>query len=375
VLAVSSDRKVTGIPCVPSIWQDFIVHGLSFQTRGAHSRLRFITISGGDLSKSHLEQIGLVAPGVSIFKTYGQTEAFRATSLRPESFADGNLSVGGPFPGVTVCVVLPDGTIAKRNVIGELVHAGLGVMMGYLGDQDRTREKLRPAPFDPTRMASFSGDNAFIDSADRVHLVGRSDQMVKIRGNRVYPGEVRNAICEVPGVLDAIVLAEKTADSNAQLVAFVLAKEGADTSELKREMRTYLPGYMVPKIVEVVPDLPRTSNGKPDAEALRPRAQELVQAEAGALSEGGIGRVATGELGIGVIAARIVALVKERVDGAYDADRQPLSEVIDSISFLDLVSTVDSEFRIGVDISKLGVQALRSPMLLAKAMLEARSPR
>jgi acyl carrier protein len=224
-------------------------------------------------------------------------------------------------------------------------------------------------------MASFSGDNAFIDSADRVHLVGRSDQMVKIRGNRVYPGEVRNAICEVPGVLDAIVLAEKTADSNAQLVAFVLAKEGADTSELKREMRTYLPGYMVPKIVEVVPDLPRTSNGKPDAEALRPRAQELVQAEAGALSEGGIGRVATGELGIGVIAARIVALVKERVDGAYDADRQPLSEVIDSISFLDLVSTVDSEFRIGVDISKLGVQALRSPMLLAKAMLEARSPR
>ena len=49
---------------------------------------------------------------------------------------------------------------------------------------------------------------------------------------------------------------------------------------------------------------------------------------------------------------------------------QPHSEVIDSISFLDLVSTVDSEFRIGVDISKLGVQALRSPMLLAKAMLE-----
>ena len=375
VLAVSSDRKVTGIPCVPSIWQDFIVHGLSFQTSGAHNRLRFITISGGDLSKSHLEQISVVAPGVNIFKTYGQTEAFRATSLRPESFADGRFSVGGPFPGVTVCVILPDGTIAKRNEMGELVHAGLGVMMGYLGDEDRTREKLRPAPFDPTRMASFSGDNAFIDSADRVHLVGRSDQMVKIMGNRVYPGEVRNAICEVPGVLDAIVLAEKTADANAQLVAFVLAKQGADTSELKRELRRYLPGYMVPKIVEFVPDLPRTSNGKPDAEALRPRAQELVQAEAGSPSESGIDRVATGELGIGVIAARIVALVKERVDGSYDVDRQPLSEVIDSISFLDLVSSVDSEFRIGVDISKLGVQALRSPALLAKAMLEARPPR
>ena len=67
--------------------------------------------------------------------------------------------------------------------------------------------------------------------------------------------------------------------------------------------------------------------------------------------------------------------MKERVDGSYDVDRQPLSEVIDSISFLDLVSSVDSEFRIGVDISKLGVQALRSPVLLAKAMLEARPPR
>jgi acyl-coenzyme A synthetase/AMP-(fatty) acid ligase/serine acetyltransferase len=374
LLAISRDRNVTGIPCVPSIWQEFIVHGMSFQTGGAHNRLRFITISGGDLSKRHLEQVSLVAPGAHIFKTYGQTEAFRAASLRPESFDDGKFSVGGPFPGVTVWVVRPDGTIAKRNEIGELVHAGLGVMMGYLGDEDRTRAKLRSAPSDPTRVALFTGDSAFIDSEDRVHLVGRSDQMVKIMGNRVYPSEVRNAICDAPSVVDAIVLAEKSTDSNALLVAFVLAKEGTDTAELKREMRTYLPGYMVPKIVEIVQDLPRTSNGKPDAEALRPRAQDLVRADSRALSEYHLGDVATAELRPSIVAARIVALVKERIDGTYSPDMRPLSDVLDSISFLDLVSTVDSEFRIGADISKIGAQTLQSPATLAQAILNARTP-
>ncbi|MBC8132299.1 MAG: AMP-binding protein [Deltaproteobacteria bacterium] len=378
VLAVAGDRKVTGIPCVPSIWQDFVTQGLTFQTRGAHTSLRFITISGGDLSRGQLDQIRSIGPGVDIFKTYGQTEAFRATSLRPEHFDDGKFSVGEPFPGVTICIVLPDGKLARRNEVGELVHAGLGIMMGYLGDEQRTREKLRPAPFDPKRLAVFTGDSAFVDSAGRVHLVGRSDQMVKIMGNRVYPSEVRHAICEVPGVGDAIVLAEKNSTSAAILIAFVVVKKDSDPSELNRAMRQYLPGYMCPAIIEIVRELPRTNNGKPDAEALRPRAQSLAQAHAGANLEGRAERTASSDLRSGdlrsnTIAERIVALVQERVDGSYSTDRHVLSDVLDSISFLDIVSTVDVEFSIRVDFSKLGAQALRSPALLAKAILDAGS--
>jgi hypothetical protein len=217
----------------------------------------------------------------------------------------------------------------------------------------------------------FTGDNAFIDSEDRIHLVGRSDQMVKIMGNRVYPSEVRNAICDVPTVVDAIVLAERSADSSVLLVAFILVKEGTDTAELKRELRTHLPGYMVPKIVEVVRDLPRTSNGKPDAEALRSRAQDLVRAESSPLAKNHLENVATAELRPSIVAARIVALVKERIDSTYSPETRPLSEMLDSISFLDIVSTVDSEFRIGADLGMIGAQALQSPATLAQAMLDA----
>jgi serine O-acetyltransferase len=371
VLAAAERYEVTGIPCVPSIWQDFIHLELAFDTRHAHRSLRFITLSGGDLAPALRAQLGKVAPGVSVFKTYGQTEAFRATSLRPELFAAHGESVGVPFPGVTVCVVRKDGSLAVRGEVGELVHAGLGVMMRYLGEPARSDAKLRPSPCDPDALAIYTGDNAFIDDAGFVHVVGRDDEMLKLNGNRVYPSEVRSALCELPGVRDAIVLGERGRSGEPLLFAFVSTREATSASELTRAARALLPGYMVPAHILVKDELPRTASGKPDGEALRAEARALLSAD-------GVGRDTGREAPlpflVEVVERQIVEFVRARVDAAFDPRVHALAGLLDSIVLIELAQALEAGLGLPVAIARLSSAAMASSESLARAILAEAAP-
>src|SRR5262249_33867740 len=157
-------------------------------------------------------------------KTYGQTEAFRATSLKPHEYAAKRYSVGRAFHGVRVYVVREDSTRAEPDEPGEVVHTGLGVMLGYLDGND-PQNKLRPNPFagpdDPAPRAIFTGDQGYLDGDGYLFLSGRRDDMVKIQGNRIYPNEVRDQLLQVPGVGLAEVVAVKTPEQT-RLAAFVV---------------------------------------------------------------------------------------------------------------------------------------------------------
>src|SRR5919197_565477 len=87
ILDAVSERQVTGISAVPSIWSDFLNANLRFDTRGRHASLRYMTISGGDLSRENLDRLPATLDGVGIIKTYGQTETFRSAALLPPEFA------------------------------------------------------------------------------------------------------------------------------------------------------------------------------------------------------------------------------------------------------------------------------------------------
>src|SRR5581483_5573714 len=203
ILKAAEVRQVTGISSVPSIWLDFLNHGLKFDKAGPHASLRYLTVSGGDMSHKHLDDLPSIAEGVGIFKTYGQTEAFRATSLKPHEYAAKRYSVGRPFHGVQVYIIGADGSRTKPNEPGEVVHTGLGVMLGYLDGND-PEHKLRPNPYagpdDPAPLAIFTGDQGRLDEDGYLFLEGRRDDMVKIQGNRIYPNEVRDQLLAVPGV-------------------------------------------------------------------------------------------------------------------------------------------------------------------------------
>jgi acyl-CoA synthetase (AMP-forming)/AMP-acid ligase II/serine acetyltransferase/acyl carrier protein len=356
---------VTGIPCVPSIWQDFINLEVAFDTRDAHRSLRFITVSGGDLPPNYLEKLPGIAKGVAIIKTYGQSEAFRACALPPADFAQHKNTVGKPFPGVSLCIVRKDGSLAMRNEVGELVHMGLGVMNGYLQDAEQTAKKLRPAPTDKSQLASYSGDNAFMDEEGFVHVVGRDDQMLKLNGNRVYPSEVRNLLCDVPEVDDAIVLAERNGAGEAVLFAFVTCSEGLDEDTLRQKAREAMPGYMVPRHIVVRKSLPRTVNGKLDAEALRPDARALLR---GSHAEARQSQPPMPFV-VDVVEQHIVAFMRKHVDPAFDPHVKSLQGRLDSLLLIELAQFVEQELGIHVAIARLSARALESTATLAAAIL------
>lgn len=283
ILKAVEMRRVTGVSSVPSIWLDFLTHGLKFDTKGAHASLRYLTVSGGDMSRRHLDELPGIAEGVGLFKTYGQTEAFRATSLKPHEYAARRYSVGRAFHGVRVYVVGEGGARVGPNELGEVVHTGLGVMRGYLDGND-PQNKLRPNPFagpdDPAPLAVFTGDQGHLDEEGYLFLSGRQDDMVKIQGNRIYPNEVRDQLLTLPGVGLAEVVAVKTTEQT-RLVAFVLPSAGAALQgpAVQRQLAGRAPSYMVPELVVVKEGLPRTASGKPDRPALAVEAAALLNAQ------------------------------------------------------------------------------------------------
>ncbi len=280
ILRVVAEFHVTGISAVPAIWTDMLNAGLAFQTNAAHSSLRYITVSGGDLSPAQLQLLPGMAPGVGIYKTYGQTETFRTTALRPEEFAAKPLSVGRPFGGVRIYIARDNQTLCGPGEEGEIVHAGLGTMLGYLDGRDE-QNKLRPNPWGnpchgPAEMAVFTGNLGHLDEDGYLFLRGRRDAMLKIAGNRIYPKEVADQLLTLNGVREAKVVGAKPPDGQPRLVAFVVAGGGADEAILRRALAARLPSYMLPQQVVLLSAIPRTANGKPDRPALVERAQRLL---------------------------------------------------------------------------------------------------
>jgi acyl-coenzyme A synthetase/AMP-(fatty) acid ligase len=280
ILAAVSEWRVTGISAVPAIWSDFLKTNLRFDTRGQHASLRYITISGGDLSREKLDRLPAMLDGVGIIKTYGQTETFRSATLLPPEFARKRQSVGRAFVNVRVYVVREDGTLAEPHEVGEIVHTGLGVMLGYL-DGDDPQHKLRPNPFfgpnDDAVCAVFTGDQGYLDEDGYLYVVGRRDEMLKVSGNRLYPREISDQIAAIDGVAEAEVVGVKLED-DTHLVAFVACEPSSSWQPMmiRRALALCVPSFMLPTQVVILPALPRTANGKPDRQALAARAAALL---------------------------------------------------------------------------------------------------
>jgi acyl-CoA synthetase (AMP-forming)/AMP-acid ligase II len=272
ILRTVEERGVTGISAVPSIWLDFLKAGFAFDRADRHRTLRYVTVSGGDLPPDPLARLPALGAGLQIFKTYGQTEVFRPTCLLPGEFESRRTSVGRPFGRSRVYVVREDGARAAPGESGEVVATGLGVMLGYLDGSDEQR-KLRDNPFrgpeDPSTKAVYTGDIGHLDASGYLYLHGRRDAMLKIQGNRVYPGEVAAQLLAVAGVLEAEVVGCKPASGNVELVAFVVLGPAApQAADLRRLLATRLPAWMLPARVLEKDAIPRTASGKPDLPAL-----------------------------------------------------------------------------------------------------------
>ena len=223
----------------------------------------FVSGSAPLLAATHQEFLDRT--GHTILERYGMTETLMNTS-NPYAGRRKPGSVGMPLAGTAVRVVLSDGTTASEpNVTGAVEIKGPNVFAGYWRAAQKTRAEF-------TADGWFkSGDLGCIDEEGYVHIVGRAKDLVISGGYNVYPKEVELALDELGGVEESAVFGVPHPDFGEAVTAAVVAKAGANLSEVEiiRSLQTVLARYKVPKRVLCINELPRNSMGKVQKNVLR----------------------------------------------------------------------------------------------------------
>jgi long-chain acyl-CoA synthetase len=317
-------ERVTGLPGVPTLYALLLKFPQVLER--PLPALRYLTNTAAALPTSHIARLRAAFPNARIFSMYGQTECKRISYLPPEELHRRPGSVGVAIPNTEVAIVDAAGRPVPPGVVGELVVRGSHVTRGYWRAPELTAERFRPGPLPgetvlytgdlfkadadgflyfvarrddiikvrgshvtrgywrapeltaerfrpgplPGETVLYTGDLFKADADGFLYFVARRDDIIKVRGEKVSPREVENAVCLLPEVAEAAVVGVPDPVLGQALVLVVAPRPGARLGE--RQVRAHcqrsLDDYMVPKHVRLVPELPRTANGKVDKHRL-----------------------------------------------------------------------------------------------------------
>ncbi len=256
-----NEEAVTVLPGVPTVFATLVsMHRhqpLSMPT------VRRITNTAAHLPDDHVPLLLEMCPDALVYKMYGLTECKRVCYLEPELALVKPLSVGKAIPGTETFVLDDRGRAVAPGEIGVLHVRGPHVMMGYWNLPEATAHMLKPGPYPGERMLC-THDYFKTDEDGFLYFVGRSDDVIKSRGEKVSPVEVENALSGIPGVREAAVVGVPDELMGQAVRAFVVLEEGADLDEraFRRHCLARLESFMVPRDVVFVADLPKTASGK-----------------------------------------------------------------------------------------------------------------
>jgi amino acid adenylation domain-containing protein len=270
IVATLHRERVTVLAAVPPLWQQ-LLSSAAFRDQPLDS-LRIVTNAGGRLPPESVRELRRSQPQAQLFLMYGLTEVFRSTFLRPEEVDAHPDSMGRAVAESAVYVVNDDGEIARTGEVGELVHGGPSVALGYVGDPEATERVFRPNPFAapgaPARVV-YSGDLVKRDEEGRLFYVGRRDRMIKTMGFRVSPDEISDVLQASGFVAEAAIVTEPDQQRGERIVACVVLRENRTVDELRRFCGVELPRYMQPVRYVVMDAIPRNSSGKHDIMQLK----------------------------------------------------------------------------------------------------------
>ncbi len=268
ILETINSKQITGMAAVPTVWIELVSYLKEIKAR--LPSLRYITNTGGKIPKNILNQFTEVLPKVDIYLMYGFTEAFRSTFLPPDRFIDKMGSIGKAIPNVDIFVVNPNRGLCADNEIGELVHSGALISMGYWGNKEATAERISLCKaltkIIGNQIVAFSGDLVKRDEDGFLWFVGRKDEMIKSSGYRISPTEVEEIVCE-SGYLDYAVAFGTEDRSRGEVVNLIVSGvcSGFNQDDLLKYCCKHMPAYMIPvKIIKWSGKLPKTTTGKID---------------------------------------------------------------------------------------------------------------
>lgn len=271
---------VTTTHFVPSMLAAFVA-SLDADSVAACRTLRRVFCSGEALPTELCREWERLT-GAPLHNLYGPTEAAVDVSWYPAcgpelaAVTGSSVPIGWPVWNTGLRILDAAMRPVPPGVAGDLYLTGIQLAQGYLGRPDLTASRFIADPFAPGERMYRTGDVARWLTNGAVEYLGRSDDQLKIRGQRIELGEIDRVMSALPDVGQAVShacvfnQAAATGGDARQLVGYLVSDSGLplDTAALKARLAEQLPPHMVPVVLMQLAELPLSANGKLDRKAL-----------------------------------------------------------------------------------------------------------
>ena len=259
--------KPTVFPGVPTIYAMMIAAnkktGLSFDC------IKKVTNTAAALPSEFIPDLKQIFPQALIFKMYGLTECKRVCYLEPELVDIKTGSVGKAIPGTEVFLLSPEGNPVEPGEKGILHIRGPHVMLGYWHKEELSKEMLRQGSL-PGERILCSNDWFKMDEEGFLYFLGRTDDIIKTRGEKVSPAEIENIIYKIPGIREVAVIGIPDEIMGEKIIAYVTTHGQVEIGEkeILKECMSRLELFMIPQRVIFLDEMPKSSNSKIDKKEL-----------------------------------------------------------------------------------------------------------
>jgi len=237
--------------------------------------LRLVIIGGEAVTNSDIKLWQNRLPLHRLINTYGPTEA-TVVALAHEIDANhdysGIIPIGQPLPGTKIYIVNSNRKVVPPGIPGELLISGKSLSVGYLNREEENKTAFVNLVFtdlDYSQKCYRTGDLTEVSENGLIIYKGRIDSQIKIRGYRVEPLEIERQVSLINGIDTCVVVVSHKNETEKSLIAFIKKyNTNINLNDIKAEIASILPHYMVPERIIEIEEIPLTKNGKADTKKL-----------------------------------------------------------------------------------------------------------
>lgn len=245
---------------VPAMYSAFADYYKSNPKETPMDSLRMCTSGSAPIPDFLWKNVSKNMPNALLVESYGATENTGIATLDPfdKDYKKKTNSVGIPFIGCDIKIVDPETKEElPANTAGEFAFSGVQTFLGYWKDEEKTKKFLRDGWY-------YSNDIARMDEDGSIFVEGRLDDMINVRGEKVWPREIEKVVEDHAKVKEVAVVGIKDDYFGQKVKAYVVAEENdkVDEEEIKAFCLDKLVEYKIPKEVEIVKELPKSHIGK-----------------------------------------------------------------------------------------------------------------
>ncbi len=276
IVRIVTENQIDTFYSVPTTHNSFF--NFARFKRGVNVNTLKLIISGGDkFSVELIKTIKTVVPKAHFYNVYGPTEvtincfAIRLDNVIEEIEEQDDIPIGIPFNVIDAVIIDQEkGDVTNLEKLGVLYVTGPQVMLGYFNDEETS---LCAFIYDPrypefNRKLYNTGDLAVKKSDGRFYLMGRVDDLVKIKGYRIHPNEVTTPLTNIDGIIEAATIAVEYSRGK-KLISFVTISNQIDKKNIFEDLSQKIPDYMIPEDIFIIDKMPLNNSGKIDKLSLK----------------------------------------------------------------------------------------------------------